>query len=127
MNKFTQAAIQETTLSPVMEGREKVPMKVIKERYPEGLTVTEFDFITTNDPKKGPSTFPVLAFAEDPGAVFFGGDILNRICRKWADLYGGDIAAASEALKESGGVKIRLYSSETKAGNSFTAAEIIPD
>ncbi len=127
MNKFTQAAIQETTLSPVMEGRSKIPMKEIKERYPDGVTVTEFDFLTTNDPKKGQSTFPVLAFAEDPAGCFFGGEVLNRICRKWADLYDGDVTAASEALKQAGGVKIRLYSSETRSGNSFTAAEIIPD
>lgn len=125
MNKFSQVAKKETQLSPVMEGREKISMKEIKKDYDGVVTIVEFDFITTNDPKKGESTFPVFAIAEDEGLCFFGGELLNRIARNWASLYDGDIEAASNALKESGGVKVKLESKTTKGGRDFTAVTVL--
>lgn len=125
MNKFTQLAKKQTTLSPVMEGRDKISTKQIKEDYPDGITITEFDFVTTTDPKKGESTFPVFAFAEDPKACFFGGEVLNRIAQEWAGAYGGDIEAASAELKKAGGVKVKLSSKEGKMGNTYTAVEVL--
>lgn len=128
MNKFSQVAKKETQLSPVMEGREKISMKEIKKDYGGVVTIVEFDFITTNDPKKGgESTFPVFAIAEDAGLCFFGGELLNRIARNWVSLYNGDIEAASDALKESGGVKVKLESKTTKGGRDFTAVTVLDD
>lgn len=127
MNKFSQAAKKQTQLSPVMEGREKISIREIKEQYKGVVTITEFDFITTNDPKKGESTFPVFAIEEDPSLCFFGGELLNRIARDWAALYEGDIEAASSALKDSGGVKVKLESKTTKGGHDFTSVTVLDD
>lgn len=125
---FKAAAISATSLSPIMEGRPtKLGMDDIISKYPDGVTVTEFDFVTLKATKEGESdkTFPVLAFEEDKSAYFFGGYVLAKICADWVTAYEGDVAAASEDLKADGGVKMRFKRGTTKGSKSITTVEII--
>lgn len=125
MNKFVESAKKATVLSEIMTGRVKIDTDDIIKKYPDGVTITEFDMVTVTDPKKGASTFPVFAFKEDPESCFFGGAILSKIAVDWARAYGGDIESASEELSKCGGVKVKMFSKKTKAGNNLTAVEII--
>lgn len=124
-NKFVAIAKKETVLSEVMEDRTKLSVDEIIEKYPNGVTIIEFDIVTIEDPKKGSSTFPVFAIKEDPETCFFGGAILSKIASEWANAYGGDIETASAELTKCGGVKIKMYAKKTKAGNNLTAVDII--
>lgn len=119
-NKFASMARQATSLSSVMEGRSKISMEDIMKAYPNGVTVTEFDFVTTADKRGAEHTYPVLAIAEDSNICFFGGAVLNKICVSWAESFDGDIQVASDALKAEGGVKMRFEKGSTKSGNSIT-------
>lgn len=126
MNKFAEIAKRETSLSRVMEGREKMSVKDVIKKWPDGFTVTEFDFLTTFDSKKQEDvTYPVIAIKEDPKICFFGGAIIDKILKSWVAAYDGDIQAASDDLKADGGVKIRMYESRTKNGNNLMAVEVI--
>lgn len=124
-NKFAEIAKKETSLSRIMEGRTKVTQEQIMQKFPDGVTVTEFEFLTVNDPKKGVSTFPVLTIAEAPAVCFFGGAILSKICAAWASACDGDAEQASEELKASGGCKMKFVNSRTKSGNNITLVEIV--
>lgn len=125
-NKFYTSAKAETVLSEIMQNREKLDVDEIITRYPDGITLTEFDMVTTyNAKKKEDATYPVFAFKEDENACFFGGMILNRIVNTWIAAYDGDIQTASKELKSSGGVKVKMSHKKTSAGNNLIHVEVV--
>ena len=119
-NKFATVARKVTTLSPLMEGKEKIDNDDIIREYKEGITVTGFDFITTDG-----DTYPVLVFDEDSNKFFFGGAVMNNICQGWSAMFDGDIEKANDELSASGGVKIKFSKSKTKSGNTIILPEVV--
>lgn len=119
-NKFSSIAKKATSLSPLMNGREKIGVDELIAKYPNGITLTEFDIITT-----GVDTFPVFLFAEDDTKFSFGGTVLHNIIEAWVTDMGGDIEATSKELKSEGGVKMKFEKSRTKTGNNVTLVEIL--
>lgn len=122
---FAQLAKRATTLSPIMEGREKISTEDVIKSFPNGITITEFDVITTTDANGVPNTYPVIAFAEDVNKFIYGGKALNDIVTTWLANFEGDVETTSNALKAAGGVKIKMVSDKTKQGRNFTRIEII--
>ena len=119
-NKFAAAAKKATTLSPIMEGKERLTVDDIISLYPEYITINGFDIISS-----GMESYPVLTFAEDSSKFVFGGAIMNNICHDWAELCDGDVDEASKQLNTAGGVKIKFEKAKTKAGNNLTKPIII--
>ena len=124
-NMFAALAKKATTLSEIMEGRDKISTEDIIKNYQDGITINAFDMITTTNDYGEPSTFPVLTFAEDDTKFLYGGKALNDICQMWLSNFDGDIETCSKALKSAGGVKIKLATARTKAGKNFTSVEVI--
>lgn len=120
-NIFAQSAKEALGGSHVMQNRTKIGTNDLIALYPDGITVTEFDFITKGDG----TSYPVFAFAEDNARYFNGGALANKVATKWASLYDGDIEAASEALKATGGCKIKLSNQKTKTGRTITGFDPI--
>lgn len=116
-NKFTQAAKEVLGGSKVMRGRTKVTTEYIIANYPNGVTITEFEFIVKGDG----TSYPVFAFAEKPEAYFNGGTLAAKIADEWVTMYAGDIDAANEALKSEGGAKFVLSQKKTRTGRTITA------
>lgn len=115
-NIFAQSAKEALGGSHVMQNRTKISTNDLIAMYPDGVTVTEFDFIAKSDG----TGYPVFAFAEDDSRYFNGGALANKVATKWAALYDGDLEAASAALKAAGGVKMKLSLQKTKSGRSIT-------
>lgn len=124
-NMFASLAKRATTLSPLMEGREKLSTDAVIKQYPNGITITEFDVITTPDKNGNPSTYPVIAFAEDTQKFIYGGKALMDIVTMWLANFDGDVETTSKALKSAGGVKVKMTSDRTKQGNNFTRIDVI--
>ena len=122
---FRQVAQENTVLSEVMKGRDKILMEDICKVYPDGVTVTEFDIIDTTNKNGEPERYCVCAFAEDEKSCFFGGVVLTKICDEWAKEFGGDTVAATAALKAQGGVKMKFARAKTKAMRDVTTVEIL--
>lgn len=120
-NKFTKSAKEALGGSPVMQDRTKISTEEIIAKYPNGITVTEFDFIAKADGEG----YPVFAFAEDPTRYFNGGSLANKVAARWVSMYDGDVYAASTDLKNSGGVKIKLEMRKTKTGRTITGFDPI--
>lgn len=116
-NKFLQAAQDALSGSKVMQGRTKISTEDIIKKYPDGVTVTEFDMIVKSDG----ACYPVMAFKEDPDKYFNGGSLANKIAQDWIKMYDGDISTASDELKASGGVKFKLSNKKTRTGKTITA------
>lgn len=124
-NKFVRIAQKETTLSELMEGRTKISMDDVIAKYPDGVTITEFDFINGTNKKGEAVMFPVLAFAENEKECFFGGAVINKICLAWVADNGGDVDGTSGELKAAGGVKMKFRKTTTKGGNNLVAVDVI--
>lgn len=122
---FVNLAKRATTLSPIMDGREKISTEDVIKKYPDGITVQEFDVVTTPDKDGNPSTYPIITFAEDSTKFLYGGKALMDMVTMWLANFEGDVEATSNALKASGGVKIKMRSSRTKQGLNFTKIEVI--
>lgn len=115
-NIFAQSAKEALGGSKVMQNRTKIGTNDLIALYPDGVTVTEFDFIAKSDG----TGYPVFAYAEDPARYFNGGALANKVATKWAAMYDGDIEAASDALKAAGGCKIKMSNQKTKTGRTIT-------
>ena len=122
---FAALAKQATVLSTIMQDREKMSTEDIIAKYPEGITITEFDVVTTPDSNGNPSTYPILAFAEDNTKFIYGGKALMDMVTVWLANMDGDIESTSKALKAAGGVKIKMSPARTKQGRNFTRVDVI--
>lgn len=119
-NMFASLAKKETTLSRILENREKLTTEEMVKKFPNGCTLIDFDMITLDE-----ESFPVFAIREDDKICFFGGLVLTKIVGSWIEYYGGDYEKAAIELRTSGGVKIKFEPTKTKAGKSLTAIKII--
>lgn len=122
---FAALAKQATVLSAIMSDREKMSTEEIIAQYPNGITITEFDVVTTPDSNGNPNTYPVLAFAEDDSKFIYGGKALMDMVTVWLANMDGDIESTSKALKAAGGVKIKMTPAKTKTGRNFTRVDVI--
>lgn len=122
-NIFTQAAKEVLGGSKVMQGRKKLSTDEVIARYPNGVTVTEFDFIAKADG----TGYPVFAIKEDFTIYFNGGALANKVATKWASLYDGDVERASDALKAAGGCRVKMVKTKTKKGQTITTFDPIDD
>lgn len=121
MSMFRDVAAKTLSLSDLMAGREKM---TTDDLIGQTVTVKEFDFATIKD-KGVEKVFPVLIFEEYPDLYYCGGTLLMKMCSAWAAEFDGDVAAASNALSDEGGVKIRFTSGKTKSGNNLTNITVL--
>lgn len=122
---FKSIAAKETTLSELMAGRTQMKTDDVIKKYPDGFTVIGFDIAELPDEAGVIKKFPVVIISEDDSIYFNGGTILNKICAEWAASYSDNIEAASEDLKQCGGVRMKLTAAKTKKGNNITRVDIL--
>ncbi len=124
MKDFRKIAKDELTLSPLMEGRTKLDSDELMKKYPDGVKVIGFDFVTIWD-EKSQSEKAVPVFATNNNEFFFGGTVAAKVASAWGAAYDGDIEAANSDLEKSGGVTMKFSRGKTKKGNNLTAVEIL--
>lgn len=127
---FKKSAQENTLLSPIMVGRDKLETEEILNKE---LTIVGFDFAPKFDQKGNPvvdeqtgevDTFGVVVFAEFPDHYYCVGAVFTKVCKGWAKAFSSP-EEASAALAAEGGVKVRFTPSRTKKGNNLTAVEIL--
>lgn len=122
MADFRSMAKRQTTLSEVMNDREKITTQEVIERYPDGITIVAFDYIQS---KKSKGKYPVFNFSEDMTVFCNGGTVLDRIFTDFVNAMDGDVAAASNELRRQGGLQVKLSNGKTKAGDGLVMVEVI--
>lgn len=118
-NIFADIARKETTISPLVGGKTKTSIQQIRMKYPDGITLTQFDLVSDEEP------YAVFTFAEDPDAFAFGGQVLTKICLRWLAQFQGDMEATNEALAKAGGVRMRFDTKVTKNNRTVTTVEVL--
>lgn len=122
MADFRSMAKRQTTLSEVMDDREKITTQEVIEKYPDGITIVAFDYIQS---KKSKGKYPVFNFSEDMTVFCNGGTVLDRIFTDFVNAMDGDVAAASNELRRQGGLQVKLSNGKTKAGDDLVMVEVI--
>lgn len=117
---FRSLAMKATTLSELMVDKDKLSSEDIVRKYPDGVTLTDFDVVTS-----GQDTYPVFSIAEEPDAFYMGGAILMKIVNSFVEAFDGDVDAASEEFSKSGGLKVILSMGRTKRGNSLVKVVVV--
>lgn len=118
-NKFLAKAKAATASCALMENRTKISTEELINKYPEGVTVTAFDFLNGDNGK-----YPVCVFTENNNECFFGGTSMTDICNSWMEGY-NTTEQCSTDLKAAGGVKIKFEKAKTKSGRNFIKAEVV--
>lgn len=126
---FKQKAQENTLLSAIMVGKEKLETEDVLDKE---LTIVGFDFAPKFDQQGKPvvndngevDTFGVVVFAEHPEKYYCVGAVFTKVCHAWAADFDSP-QEASAALVAEGGVKVKFSASKTKKGNNLTAVEIL--
>lgn len=127
---FKKSAQENTLLSAIMVGKEKLETEDILDKE---LTIIGFDFAPKFDQQGKPvldastgevDTFGVVVFAEYPDKYYCVGAVFTKVCHAWAAAF-NSTQEASVALATEGGVRVKFSASKTKKGNNLTAVEIL--
>jgi len=123
---FKAAAQEATSLSPVMEGKDKKKSREVAAAFPDGITIIRFDMVEISDKKTGEKKVrSVCNIKENEGIFFFAPTVLEKVIVSWVNGFGGDVKAASDALEAEGGCPMILRSGETREGNPLVTVTII--
>lgn len=127
MIDFKSVAQKCTSLSPIMENKDKMTTEEVLRNSADnnGLTIIEADVVPMVNKQGVTQDVPVVVFAEYPDKFYFGGYVLNKIVTEWLEGYGGDTTCMSDDLKSSGGVKMTFTKSRTKGGNDCVVASVV--
>lgn len=125
--KFSSVAKEITGGSQVIAGLEKIENDMLIAAYPEGITINGADLIKTTDQETGDEKeFCVFTFAEDPKKYASGGMQLTEIVKRWFEISGApDGMQLSAALRQEGGVKVKLEKKKTQSGRKFTSVTVL--
>lgn len=116
--KDFKALARSTKSDGLFKDRKRHKLEEMANMYPNGFTVIEFRKLS------GPNgPFWLFGYKEDPTSCFGGSSVLDKIAEAWSE--DGDIAAASDDLKASGGVKMVLKLTKSSTGRDYYDAVIL--
>lgn len=143
MGKFRELGRAFANSSEVTLDREKIDIDVVAARYPDGITITNFDIFRSMTPEKDDNGVPieverrfaVISFAEDDTVYFNSRTKLSNMIKMWVSEYGysddlplddpDNQAAISQCrndyMMENDYVKVRIIPNvKMRNGNKFT-------
>ncbi len=126
MKDFKKVALEASTDSFIMRGRDAIKTDLVIAAYPAGITIVAADIISTTDAKTGePKQYAACLFAEDETKYINGGAALTAIVREWADGYVSTEAMSAD-LRAAGGVKVKLSKEFSKTtGNPYVKVTVV--
>lgn len=117
MKNLRDIAKEQTTISELMVGRDKLDTENVIERE---LSISAVDIVTDS---KG-NTYSVMVFKEEPSAFYCGGLVLTDIIKAWVCEF-GDLDAVNTSLQSE---PVMIYLTEEKSktsGMTYTKVEIL--
>ena len=111
----------------MIAGLEKIENDLLIAAYPDGFTINGADLINGTDQETGETKqFCVFTIAEDPTKYASGGMQLTEMVKEWFELTGApDGMQLSAALRQEGGVKVKLEKVKTQSGRKFTKVTVL--
>lgn len=124
---FKKIALDATTMSEIMNGRDKMDTEEIIKKYPEGVTIDFIDNVNMQQ-EDGEENVWIFVTEEQPNKFTFAGFVLAKIFNNILIEFEGDYAEMIEtynsALKEDK-LRVKLERAKTKAKREITKVTVL--
>lgn len=124
---FKKIALNVTTMSEIMNGRDKMDTEELIKNYPEGVTIDFIDNVNMQQ-EDGEENVWIFVTEEQPNKFTFAGFVLAKIFNNILAEFEGDYAEMIEtynsALKEDK-LRVKLERAKTKAKREITKVTVL--
>lgn len=124
---FKKIALDATTMSELMNGRDKMDTEELIKNYPNGVTIDFIDNVNMQQ-EDGEENVWIFVTEEQPNKFTFAGFVLAKIFNNILDKFDGDYAEMIEtynsALKEDK-LRVKLERAKTKSKREITKVTVL--
>ena len=124
---FKKIALDATTMSEIMNGRDKMDTEELIKKYPEGVTIDFIDNVNMQR-EDGEENVWIFVTEEQPNKFTFAGFVLAKIFNNILAEFEGDYAEMIEtynsALKEDK-LRVKLERAKTKSKREITKVTVL--
>lgn len=124
---FKKIALDATTMSELMNGRDKMDTEELIKKYPNGVTIDFIDNVNMQQ-EDGEENVWIFVTEEQPNKFTFAGFVLAKIFNNILDEFEGDYAEMIEtynsALKEDK-LCVKLERAKTKSKREITKVIVL--
>ena len=124
---FKKIALDATTMSELMSGRDKMDTEELIKKYPDGVTIDFIDNVNMQQ-EDGEENVWIFVTEEQPDKFTFGGFVLTKIFNNILAEFEGDYDAMIEtynsALKEDK-LRVKLERAKTKSKREITKVTVL--
>ena len=125
---FKKIALDATTISELMNGRDKMDTEEIIKKYPDGVTIDFIDNVNMSQEDGEAENVWVFVTEEQPDKFTFAGFVLAKIFNNILVEFEGDYAEMIEtynsALKEDK-LRVKLERAKTKSKREITKVTVL--
>lgn len=124
---FKKIALDATTMSELMNGRDKLDTEELIKKYPNGVTIDFIDNVNMQQ-EDGEENVWIFVTEEQPDKFTFAGFVLAKIFNNILSEFEGDYAEMIEtynsALKEDK-LRVKLERAKTKTKREITKVTVL--
>lgn len=124
---FKKIALDATTMSEIMNGRDKMDTEELIKKYPNGVTIDFIDNVNMQQ-EDGEENVWIFVTEEQPNKFTFAGFVLAKIFNNILAEFEGDYAKMIEtyntALKEDK-LRVKLERAKTKSKREITKVTVL--
>lgn len=125
---FKKIALDATTISELMNGRDKLDTEELIKKYPDGVTIDFIDNVNMSQEDGEAENVWVFVTEEQPDKFTFAGFVLAKIFNNILVEFEGDYAEMIEtynsALKEDK-LRVKLERAKTKSKREITKVTVL--
>ena len=124
---FRKIALEATTMSELMNGRDKMDTEELIKKYPEGVTIDFIDNVNMQQ-EDGEENVWILVTEEQPDKFTFAGFVLAKIFNDILSKFEGDYDAMIEEYNSSlknDKLRVKLERAKTKTKREITKVKVL--
>lgn len=125
---FKKIALDATTMSELMNGRDKMDTEELIKKYPDGVTIDFIDNVNMSQEDGEAENVWIFVTEEQPDKFTFGGFVLAKIFNNILAEFEGDYNAMIEeynsSLKEDK-LRVKLERAKTKTKREITKVTVL--
>jgi hypothetical protein len=125
---FKKIALDATTMSELMNGRDKMDTEELIKKYPDGVTIDFIDNVNMSQEDGEAENVWIFVTEEQPDKFTFGGFVLAKIFNNILAEFEGDYDAMIEeynsSLKEDK-LRVKLERAKTKTKREITKVTVL--
>ncbi len=125
---FKKIALDATTMSELMNGRDKMDTEELIKKYPDGVTIDFIDNVNMSQEDGEAENVWIFVTEEQPDKFTFGGFVLakifNNILAEFEDDYDAMIEEYNSSLKEDK-LRVKLERAKTKTKREITKVTVL--